>query len=424
MKKTILFLAAAVFIFALGGFAQPRDQTPPPPKPVAVAPSTAPAPIFQAVPHPGQSAMIPHPAPAATTPAPPAQAVAHPVKPVPAPHKAPVAATAPAAEIPAIAHPASGLTPHSVTTTMAPPAAIAQAAPSAPMTPALAQATIPHPANVALAPHPAVPAAVAPSTPGVPVALAVEQTPPPKEAAAPRTVAHSPDQAQTAPPARAVAGMRTEIIKFKYAELFAVNSLLNAYKSVYGRVSITSQSDKTIVVTDTPEIVEKMISLVRDIDVKPVEIQFTVQLVQGNEAEGPGDESLKNDPLIRELRGVLRYKSFSLLDGTLMRVIDGIESETKFGPKGEYALRLEPKYVKDGAAETIQTRIQLRKPEWINQKITHTEKKEETQSMQMYYNNLIQTSLQLKAGEKTVVGVSKSDADKGLILILSAKIIR
>lgn len=345
MKKTIPFLAAAVFLFALGGFAQFQDQAPPPPKPVAVATPAAPAPIVQAVPHPGQSAMIPHPAP-------PAQTLPHPA--------------------------VSGQTPHPVSV---------------------------------------LPAAA-------PAALAVQQTPPPKEAAAPRTVAHPPDQAQTAPPAKAVAGMRTEIIKFKYADLFAVNSLLNAYKSVYGRVSITSQSDKTIVVTDTPEIVEKMISLVRDIDVKPVEIQFTVQLIQGNEAEGPGDESLKNDPVIRELRSVLRYKSFSLLDGTLMRVIDGIESETKFGPKGEYALRLEPKYVKDGAAETIQTRIQLRKPEWINQKITHTEKKEETQSMQMYYNNLIQTSLQLKAGEKTVVGVSKSDADKGLILILSAKIIR
>jgi hypothetical protein len=243
------------------------------------------------------------------------------------------------------------------------------------------------------------------------------QTPPPaaqtatKPAAAPQ-IKHAPE-------------LRTEIIKFNYLETSTAQALLMGYRSPYGRIDrVLGAREKSIVVTDTPEIVEKMIQVVRDADVKPVEIQFIVQLIQGTEADAPGDEALKNDPVIRELRSVLKYKNFTLLDGTIMRVIDGEGAESKFGPKGEYTILLRPTYTKDGSSETVRTGIQLRKPEWISQRTTKAETKEEIQSQQMYYNNLIETVLQLKPGEKTVVGVSKSDADKGLILILSTKIIK
>jgi hypothetical protein len=302
-------------------------------------------------------------------------------------------------------------------------------------TPAPAKA-LPAAPPVAVAPEsPATVAAMIETAPGV--AMLVEQTPPPKEAVAaapPEQIIPQPEpsaQAETAPRAkpRPAQEMRTELIKVKYADGGSIYGLLRAYKSRDGNVTPTSMvsqgnQESTFVVTDTPEIVENLTSLVRDRDVTPAEFQFTVQLVQGTEAEGSGDEALRNDPVIRELRSVLRYKTFSLLDGTLVRVIDGNDTQTKFGPNGEYVIRLRPKYVKDGSSETLQTVIQLRKPKWISQKTTNTEKKEETQSMQMYYDELIQTVLQLKVGEKTVVGVSKSDSDRGLILILSAKVVK
>jgi len=398
MKKTISFLVAAAFVFALGGFAQAQDQTPPPPKPVVTA----------AVP---------------TSPVPPAQAVPHPAKPVSTPHKAPVAETSPSAAVPALGHPAPGLKPHPVATTPAPPAAIALMTPLVPAAPTTAEGTIPHPADIAVTPHPTAPMAAAPAmiaptamsvpaAPGTPVAVAIEQTLPPKEAAAPTQVAHPAGQAQTAPPTKPekAPAVKTEIIRFQFAQRNSVYAMLVSHKSRWGVVTMTDE--KTIVVTDTPEILEKMISIVKEIDVKPVEIQFTVQLVQGTEAEGSGDESLKNDSVIRELRSVLRYKSFSLLDGTLVRVIDDNDTETNFGPKGDYLIRLKPKYIKEGSTETIQTMIQFR------------EKAEFQTTPQRTYNDLIQTTLQLKVGEKTVVGVSKNAADKGLILILSAKVIK
>jgi len=169
-----------------------------------------------------------------------------------------------------------------------------------------------------------------------------------------------------------------------------------------------------------------MLAIVRSIDVKPAEILFTIQLVQGTEADEKGDEALKNDPLIKELRGVLKYKTFSLLDGTIMRVINGETAESKFGPKGEYTVSLRPYYTKDGTAETIKIQVRLGKLGWTTQSTANSEKKGEPGSVQTQqvasFNELIRTTLQIKAGDKTVVGVSKSDGDKGLILILSGKV--
>jgi hypothetical protein len=81
------------------------------------------------------------------------------------------------------------------------------------------------------------------------------------------------------------------------------------------------------------------------------------------------------------------------------------------GKQGQYLLYLNPKYIKDEKEENIQTEIQFG-----------------------YYfpgqqrTSLIESTLLMKPGEKTVVGVSKpqgmEDVDKGLILIISGKILK
>ncbi len=298
---------------------------------------------------------------------------------------------------------------------------------------AAAQDQTPLPARTA----PPAPVVIAvPAVAAAPVAEAqpVEQTAPVVEAVAPVPVASpvtaepAPQAAPTPVAAKPAPALRTELIKLKYAEIETVTNLLRAYQSAYGRVSPTGGAENAIVVTDTPEIVEKMLSIVRNIDVKPAEILFTIQLVQGSETDEKGDEALKNDPVIRELRGILKYKSFSLLDGTIMRVIDSESAEAKIGPNGEYTVSLKPKYTKDGTVETIQTAIRLGKLVWTTQQTSSTDKKDETRSTQSqqvsYFNELIRTTLLLKAGEKTVVGVSKSDADRGLILILAGNVVK
>jgi hypothetical protein len=219
-------------------------------------------------------------------------------------------------------------------------------------------------------------------------------------------------QAKPEPP------MRKEMVKLKYVRAQDAYQLLQAYTSRGGRITMSMDANQTnlLVLSDTPEVVDKMLALIKEIDVKPAEMQFLVQIVLGSEAaEDKGDEALKNDPVIRELRGVLKYKSFSALDGTTLRVIEGERAEAKVGTKGEYSLRLVPKLIRDGATELIRAEVEFYRPVWAPLAPN-------SQSAQMMNNDLVRTTLMLKPGEKTVVGVSKSDADKGLILIISGKV--
>jgi hypothetical protein len=212
--------------------------------------------------------------------------------------------------------------------------------------------------------------------------------------------------------------MRKEMVKLKYVRANDAAQLLSAYRSMNGRISVSKDANQNeiIVMSDVPELVDKMLSLIRDIDVKPTEMQFTAQLILGAEAvEDKGDDALKNDPIIRELRGVLKYKTFIALDGTILRVIEGEMAQAKIGPRGEYVLRLSPNFIRDGAAETIKAKIELIRQIWAPMAPNQT-------NPQMINSELVSTTLMLKPGEKTVVGVSKSDADKGLILIISGKV--
>lgn len=214
--------------------------------------------------------------------------------------------------------------------------------------------------------------------------------------------------------------MRKEMVKLKYVLVRDAVQIIQAYKSAFGRISHPTDTNQTgvLVINDTPESVDKILALIKEIDVKPAEMQFTVQIVLGSEAaEDKSDEALKNDPVIRELRGVLKYKNFSALDGTVLRVIEGERAEAKVGTKGEYALRLIPKLIRDGASETIKAEIEFYRPVWAPMAPNQT-------GPQLINNDLIRTTLMLKPGEKTVVGVSKSDADKGLILIISGKVMK
>jgi hypothetical protein len=229
-------------------------------------------------------------------------------------------------------------------------------------------------------------------------------------------------QAKTAP------SIRKEMVKLKYVRAQDAMQLLHAYKSTSRafpdgtvfeasvRGAMDANHNEILILSDTPEVVEKMLALIKEIDVKPAEMQFMVQIILGSEtAEDKGDDSLKNDPVIRELRGVLKYKSFAALDGTVLRVIEGERAEAKVGTRGEYTLRLIPKLIRDGALETIKVDIEFFR-------ITGSLISANPQDSRSITNNLVSTTLMLKPGEKTVVGVSKSDADKGLILILSGKV--
>lgn len=220
--------------------------------------------------------------------------------------------------------------------------------------------------------------------------------------------------------------LKKELVKLKYVRARQVFELLMGYQSEYGRIRINDELN-VVTIQDTPEIVDKMLSVLNEIDVKPVDILFTVELIVGSFQEEPEevkvvgkkttDKELASDPLMKEMSRVMSFKTLSKIGSALMRVQDGKYSEQIIGGSGyEFKLALQPRYVREEREDTFQVKIELRHDRIINLgSVKQTEKNV----------RLFETAFTLKSGEKTIVGVSKLDGgDKALILVISGKVIK
>jgi hypothetical protein len=209
--------------------------------------------------------------------------------------------------------------------------------------------------------------------------------------------------------------LRKEIVKLKYVRAQDIRDLLYAYVGREGHIQFNPNMPGVLSVSDTPENVEKILAAIREIDVKPADVLYTVQLVLGSETDAATDTELQNDPLIKELRKLLRFKGYAILDATLLRSVNRESAEVKFGPKAEFELALKPDVAGDAKMPAIKTEVRLRRIEQLG---FSADKPIVNVTM------LIDSTLNIKSGERTVVGVSKLDGgDKGLILIISAKIV-
>lgn len=210
--------------------------------------------------------------------------------------------------------------------------------------------------------------------------------------------------------------LRTEVVTIKYIDAMWARSLLQRYLSRKGKIQELHRGNK-LVIEDTPEIVEKILYILKELDVKPLDFQFTIDLILGSmtliSKEGL-DKKLKSDPLIKELRNLLKYTSFERLDSSIIKVQDNSRSTQRIGGKGlSFKLNLRPRHIKEEKSDTFQVELSLSQDKGFK----------EDGSMKSLA--LINTSLTLKSGDVTVVGVSKlNGGEKALILILSGKVIK
>jgi len=220
--------------------------------------------------------------------------------------------------------------------------------------------------------------------------------------------------------------LRKEFVKLKYVRAKQVYQLLLGYQSEYGR--IRSEDELNIMtIQDTPEIVEKMLSVIKEIDVKPVDILFTVDLIVGSFKEEqeevaalrkkPVDKALESDPVMKEMQRVMSFKTLYKLGSAMMRVQDGKYSEQIIGGSDmEFRLSMVPRYIREEKGDSFQLNLELR-----HDRTTRTSGGVQTEKNV----RLIETALTLRNGEKTIVGVSKLDGgDRALVLVISGKIIR
>ncbi len=209
--------------------------------------------------------------------------------------------------------------------------------------------------------------------------------------------------------------LRKEIVKVNYIDARSAYSILMPYMSKNGKLQLVRESNM-LIVEDIPVIVEKILSILKEIDVKPLDLQFTVDLILGSmsrdmEADPLYERSirdLKSDPLIKELSKLLKYESFKRLDSTLINVQDNSRSTQMLGGAGmSFRLDLKPRYIKEEKGDSIRVELSLSSRQY----------KRDGSPLSL---TLIETTLSLQSGDRSVVGVSKlNGGDKALILILS-----
>jgi hypothetical protein len=227
--------------------------------------------------------------------------------------------------------------------------------------------------------------------------------------------------------------MRQEIVRLSYVSAGTIFIAVQEFKSPDGKLTIVSNTvppygPNVILLKDYPENVEKMLSIIKEIDVKAPDLLFTIQLILATEdGNAKTDDALLNDTAIKELRSFLKYKAFTLLDSSLMRAQNNGYSRTTMGPKGEFELVLRPQYSKKDKTEWIGLDLRLEQRQGLRtQKETQQEgnKTTTTEQDRMVSDTILSSNLTIKSGERTVVGVSRTlGGDKGLILIISGKII-
>jgi type II secretory pathway component GspD/PulD (secretin) len=209
--------------------------------------------------------------------------------------------------------------------------------------------------------------------------------------------------------------LRKEVVKVNYIDARSAYSILAPYISRNGKIQIVRESNM-LIIEDIPDIVDKIQSILKEIDIKPLDLQFTVDLILGSvsdtsqdeEAGAVVDRKLRSDPLIKELSNLLTYGSFKRLDSTLINVQDNSRSTQRLGGEGlSFRLDLLPRYIKEEKSDSIRVELSL----------TSTRYKNDGSPISV---TLIDTTISLKSGDRSVIGVSKlNGGDKALILILS-----
>ncbi len=213
--------------------------------------------------------------------------------------------------------------------------------------------------------------------------------------------------------------MRKEVVRLKYVSAAAVRPLLYTYIGRGGHIQSNESIPDVITISDTPENVEKILAAISEIDIKPADLLFTVQLVLGSETDDTTDPNLQRDPIIGELRQLLRYKGYTLLDTSLLRAIDEMPSEVVMGRKADFELFLRPVVAREEPQDLIKIELRLR-----HHALEVGKDAEGNEVTYRQNKDLIRSFLNIKSGDRTVVGVSKLDGgDKGLILIISGKVV-
>jgi hypothetical protein len=229
-------------------------------------------------------------------------------------------------------------------------------------------------------------------------------------------------------------GFKTKIVEVKHRNPDVLYRVIRALGSGFKGATISSDSEfKTLTIRDFPENIAVMEEAIKRLDVpeppRPdVELHIHV-LIASNAATASGERPSELNDVIKQLQSTLAYKNYNLMTSSVQRAKEGrlgVESsgvaesklfnvETPQGYPIFYTYSLDPVTIDSGGAGDARVQIprfnfNMRIPLNMGNSI-------------QYENVGFRTPVSVREGEKVVVGTTTM-GDKGLIVVLTAKVIR
>lgn len=229
-------------------------------------------------------------------------------------------------------------------------------------------------------------------------------------------------------------GFKTKIIEVKYRDANSLSRVIYHLGSGFRGALVNANSGfKTITVRDFPEniaVIEEAIKRLDTPEAARPDIELHIHvLIASNSPTVSNERPAELNDVIKQLQGALAYKNYALMTSSIQRAKEGGQGVESSGvaesklfnvdtPQGNpifYSYGLDPVTIEVGAAGD--TRVQIPKF-YFNMRIPLS-----LGNSVQYESVGFRTPVSVREGEKVVVGTTTM-GDKGLIVVLSAKVIR
>lgn len=218
---------------------------------------------------------------------------------------------------------------------------------------------------------------------------------------------------------------KSKIFEVKYREPSSIASVLRQLGSGFKGAGISANNEfKTLTVRDFPENLVTIEEAIKRLDTpaeRPSSVQMHMHVLLASNRSGPtpaGEIPVELKDVITELRGTLTYKNYELITSVLQRL-----TETNRGLNGSGLAQI------PGSQSSLTT---ARYEYFVNQ-LSFVPSASGAQAVQIHdfiftlqgegIHGRVQTALNLKDGEKVVVGTATIN-DRALIVVLIPKIVK
>jgi len=211
------------------------------------------------------------------------------------------------------------------------------------------------------------------------------------------------------------------LVTLKYTSPSALQNLLRVYISNFS----FNDEMKVITLSGPSDVVDAAVAMIKQLDVAPKDIDLTVYYMVGSEGENTiGTQPPKElEPVVAQLKNAFTFKTYRLLDVLALRTRTGDRVETGSilgslpGPSnsteaihGSFHIR-SATLAPDGSTVRLDDmRNSVRWPVVSAMSVSYTELS-------------LNTDIDIKEGQKVVVGRLGISHDQALFLVLTAKVV-